>query len=154
MNLEKNFSKKILDFLYDNRLAVIVTISEETGFPQGAMVYYSVGEGSSIYFGTSKNSKKVRNIKKNDKMAIVIAQEVEPKILQLEGIGKVIDDFYTRGKVSEDILKVANSNSKPFVWPPLVKLTNSGLDFIEFTVLRYKFSDFSKDTDIIEEGAL
>ena len=65
-----NPRKEITSIIDDANDLTIATIRED-GFPQATTVSY-VNDGTTIYFGTSANSQKARNIAQNNKVSLTI----------------------------------------------------------------------------------
>lgn len=151
MNDKSKFTHAV-KFLTDNRLAVISTVSHHST-PQSAFIYYVVDENYDIYFITTKESRKLKNILENNLVALVIAQEVEPYELQIEGIGEVIKDMGKKMVILDKYSRRANENPKAFNWPPLMQLkTDKGVEFMKINIQWFRYSEFSGTTPVIVEG--
>jgi len=87
------------EFLCDNRLGVISTLSYKNNLPQGSLVYYVVDE-KFIYFITTRQSRKLANINQNNNIAFTIFTEVPPMELQIEGTVQSIDDPKKKSHIS------------------------------------------------------
>ncbi|OGE33097.1 hypothetical protein A3C59_02880 [Candidatus Daviesbacteria bacterium RIFCSPHIGHO2_02_FULL_36_13] len=146
-------SKRSLEFLKNNRLATIATMSLE-GNPQASLIYYVTDDNFHIYMVTSTESRKIKNIFRKNKVALVIGQEVEPIVLQIEGEAKIVDDQDKKKEIANRYLKLANeSNPKSINWPPIRKIpSESGFIIVEIMITWFKFSDFSKTESLIIEG--
>ncbi|MEX2028435.1 MAG: pyridoxamine 5'-phosphate oxidase family protein [Candidatus Curtissbacteria bacterium] len=132
------------EFLRKNRLAVLATFSVEKGTPQAALVYYIVDDSFKIYIAASKNSSKVKNIMAYENVALVVAQEVEPEELQIEGTASFVNNPAHKSQIMELIVKVADDNPKSKSFMPLVKLARgSGVEFIEIRINHFRYSIFN-----------
>lgn len=141
-----------VEFLKSNRLAVLSTVSHHST-PQSAFIYYVVDENYDIYFITTKESRKLKNILENNSVALVIAQEVEPYELQIEGVAEVIKDMKKKMVILDKYSHRANENPKSFNWPPLMQLTtDKGVEFMKINIQWFKYSEFSGTTPLIVEG--
>ena len=88
--MDKEKALKVWEFLENNHLAVLATVSEENT-PQASLVYYVTEEDFHLYIVTAKDSRKFKNISKNNKVSLVIGQEKTAQVLQIEGEAKVED---------------------------------------------------------------
>jgi len=83
--------KKFLEFLKNNNVAVISTVSPDNQ-PMSAIIYYIVDDNFNFYF-MSKNTRKVQNIEMNNKVALQIGNGNAPVGAQIHGeAGKIIGD--------------------------------------------------------------
>lgn len=78
-----NLKSEALSFLMSQKGGVISTVGENG--PESAFVFYDADEDFSIYFATSINSRKYKNIKNNNKVAFVVYTIEPPKTIQIEG---------------------------------------------------------------------
>lgn len=151
--MDKENAQKAWEFLKKNRLATLATISIENNAPQAAFVYFLTDEDFHIYIVTAKDSRKFSNISKNNKVALVIGQEMEPLVLQIEGTAKIEADKSKIHHLSSKYLGVANVNTTTPNWPPVMKLAvDQGYEFIKVTITHFKFSDFVGLDSFIVEG--
>src|SRR3989344_4548100 len=83
---------RILSFLKKQQLMVISTINNE-GKPESAVVSYSEYPSLEIVFGTFNDTRKYKNLKKNQNVSLVIGWGEKEKItLQYEGVAEEIKD--------------------------------------------------------------
>src|SRR5690606_26152717 len=75
---------ELLAFMRKHRLCIQATVSSD-GMPQAAVVGYAVTDDLEIVFDTASTTRKVKNLRNNPRMAIVIGWD-EERTLQLEGI--------------------------------------------------------------------
>lgn len=66
----KDLSQEVRDVMRNNHWLALSTVSKE-GVPQNSLVVY-VSDGSIIYVHTSGDALKVRNIKENSRVGVVI----------------------------------------------------------------------------------
>src|SRR5688572_27615475 len=118
--MENTRNKKIqaFEFLCDNRLGVISTISYKDSSPQGSLVYYVIDE-KFIYFITTRESRKLANINQNNNIAFTVFTEILPQELQIEGTVESIDDPVKKSHISKIYLENANKNPDTINWPPV-----------------------------------
>lgn len=154
MNPNKTNSFKAWEFLKNNKLATIATISVENNGPQASLVYYVNNDNFHIFMVTSTESRKVKNIFKNNKVALVIGQEIKPLVLQIEGEASIVDDQDKKREIVSRYLDIANeSNPESINFPPIMKIpSDSGFIVVEITITHFKFSDFSAREGLIVEG--
>jgi nitroimidazol reductase NimA-like FMN-containing flavoprotein (pyridoxamine 5'-phosphate oxidase superfamily) len=134
---------KVIEFLKRNQLAAFSTLDPKTDTPQTAFVYYIVDEDNSLYIGTSKNSRKIKNIARNKKVGLAIADDNKAVELQLEGKAEIIKDLTKKRQVISLLADVANKNESSH-FPPLYLLNPKGLEFIHVVVTSYKYSEFTQ----------
>ena len=78
---------RILDFIKQQKLAVISTIGEHG--PESAVVGFGETDELELYFGTSNASRKYKNIQNNPHVAFVIGWDDETHMsVQYEGVAK------------------------------------------------------------------
>ena len=143
---------KAFEFLCDNRLGVISTISYKNQTPQGSLIYYVVDE-KFIYFITPRQSRKLANINQSNSIALTVFTENPPMELQLEGTVEAVEEPDKKSYISKLYLENANQNQDTKNWPPVLKLPNDeGYIFAMVTINWFKFSDFSEQEGKIVEG--
>lgn len=139
---------KAKNFLENNRLASLATVSGFFGSPHAAIVYYIYDNGS-LYFVTEKSSKKAKNIIKNKKVALVIVQENQLETMQIEGRGEAIIDQEQNLQVVQEIYdKLRRNNARDF-WP-VIQLHPKTLQAFKVEVEWFKYSHFGKELIILE----
>ena len=78
-------------FLSEPHIAIVAT-SGPSGKPHAMPIWYLWREGK-VLFHTGPNSKKMRNIRKNDRVTVVVDTKVAPyKVAIVEGRAKEIPD--------------------------------------------------------------
>lgn len=78
--------KQALQFLSENRVMVVSTISSE-GMPESAAVYYKLDPSNwSLYFMTDMSSQKFKNIQQNNLVSFVVG--TGPHIFTIQGRGR------------------------------------------------------------------
>jgi len=86
MDLNIEYKERILNFLKSHTLCVISTIHVEAERPESAVVAFTESESLEIIFGTSNQSRKYKNINKNNNVSCVIGWDSETGSIQYEGI--------------------------------------------------------------------
>ena len=77
---------QILEFIQQNRLAVVSTIDSIESKPEAALVAYSETENLELIFATFSDARKYENLQKNQKVALVIGGWDEDITVQYEGV--------------------------------------------------------------------
>lgn len=145
-------AQKAMKFLRENRLGVLTTVSPENT-PQSALVYYVFDENFRLFILTIKESQKIANISKNNKVSFVVANEVPPIEIQIEGSAGIVENADKETVLVNQYMEVANKNPETFNWPPVIQLPSTrGFSFIEITITKFKYSDFSGPKHLIIEG--
>jgi len=162
MENTKSQKLKAFEFLCDNRLGVVSTISYKTHKPEGSLVYYVVDQ-KFIYFITPRQSQKLANMNQDNNIAFTVFTETDPMELQIHGTVQSIDDPEKKSYISRIYLENANKqslrsgdlkNPNTINWPPILKVPNDeGFIFIKVTVNWFKFSDFSEREGNVVEGS-
>ena len=80
-------AKRLLEFLRQHRLAVQASVSA-TGGPQAAVVGYAVTDQFEIVFDTLDSTRKAANLRRNQRLALVIGGLVagDERTVQYEGV--------------------------------------------------------------------
>lgn len=152
MDNQRDRKLTAFEFLCDNRLGVLSYIAEQENTPHGALVYYVV-DGKNIYFVTTQQSQKVKNLTHNNRASFTIFTEIPPLELQMEGNVEFISDPGMKAAISKIYLENANKNPETINWPPILKLPNDeGFDFLKFEISHFKYSNFTEKTGSVVEG--
>lgn len=98
----------ILKFLSERSLCTVSTVNGSNK-PEAALVGFSETSDLKIYFGTSKLTRKYKNIQSNKAVAIVVADEIGE--VQYEGTAREITDLDEKQKVEQrHLLKVPGAS--------------------------------------------
>jgi nitroimidazol reductase NimA-like FMN-containing flavoprotein (pyridoxamine 5'-phosphate oxidase superfamily) len=79
--------KEALDFVSKNKLCVLATCINNK--PEAATVVYVFNEGN-FYIGTNKDSRKLKNLRQNKEVAIVVGVSDELPSVQIEGKAEIL----------------------------------------------------------------
>jgi len=112
-----NNPERVIDFLRNNRLLSFSTISSETNSPQISLVYYVLGDSNDLFVSASSESDKIKNILKNNRVAMLVGQEVDPIVLQIEGTAEIVTDVALKMKLLLSISNAANQNVNSYNMP-------------------------------------
>lgn len=142
----------VSEFIRSNRIMVLSTVSPDNT-PESALVYYGWDGQLTMYCCTYNKSRKFHNIQTNNKVSIVIGQEIKAVVLQVEGTAKIIHDKLQKAEVMDKYARKATENQESIYFPPLLSLTvDSPMEFLEITIDWFKFSTFESHFPNILEG--
>jgi nitroimidazol reductase NimA-like FMN-containing flavoprotein (pyridoxamine 5'-phosphate oxidase superfamily) len=133
----------LLSFLRRHRLAVQASVSA-TNAPQAAVVGYAVTDGFELVFDTLSSSRKAQNLRRDNRIALVIGGLVdgEERTVQYEGIA---DE--PSGEELERLKKVYYS-----AWPDgPSRLSWPGLIYVRVRPIWIRYSDFNANPPEIVE---
>ena len=131
-----------VNFLCANRLGVLATSSHEDDSPQTAFVYYVLNKELDIFILTSKESRKFKNITKNSKVSFLVGQEIDPVVLQIEGLASVVVDANLKFEVTKLLATAANANPKSLSFPPQFYIAGKN-EIIQISATALKYSNFT-----------
>ena len=137
--------KQILEFIRQNRLAVVSTIDSKESRPEAALVVYSETENLELIFATFSDSRKYENLQKNQKVALVIGGWDEDITVQYEGIAKELE-----GADVEEYRKIhlaKNPESEEYAYDEKQR-------FFKVTPTWIRYSDLTKEPPEIFEISL
>jgi uncharacterized pyridoxamine 5'-phosphate oxidase family protein len=89
-----------LQFIRTKRYAVISTCGSNNQ-PEAALIGFGTTENIELIFGTYSSSRKYKNIKENDKVALVIGWDEDYITVQYEGIAKEVTGEELEPLISE-----------------------------------------------------
>src|SRR3989338_2566340 len=127
--MEEEDKKFALEFLRGHSTAVLATASV-TGEPQAAPMYFLVDDDFTFHFFTAKNSQKVKHIKQNKHVAIVVGFGPEITTVQVRGDAE-FDDHIAPGLFWKLVEKIKLGDI--FQWPLAVLAKGGG-----YTAFRLK----------------
>ena len=134
---------RLLAFLRSHRLAVQSSVSE-SGAPQAAVVGYAVTDQFEIVFDTIESSRKGRNLRRNNRIALVIGGllDGEERTIQYEGIA---DE-----PTGEDLERLKHVYYKAYPDGP-TRLSWPGLIYFRVRPTWIRYSDFHANPPEIVE---
>lgn len=131
-----NLNKVIADYISTCYSCTIATVGLD-GEPDASTVFFA-SSGLDIYFNTSKDSKKIKNIKANQRVAIAMQKNPEPKTdqeisgIQYNGIAKILlESEYTSVPHAVIARHKAFNSIKPGN-SVIVKVTATKIYFIDY----------------------
>lgn len=139
--MDEKLKQKVFSFLKSQKLGVIATASP-TGKPEAAVVEYMVDENWNIYFFTHEDTRKIKNLKENNKVAIVVGTTLSLNTLQIDGTAEIIksgtDHF-------EETLITFGHNETIFNIP-LLKFKKLNLILVKIKTISARWLDFNEIT--------
>ena len=136
-------SRDVLDYMRTQRLAVQASVSAE-GKAQAAVVGFAVNDRFEIFFDTLQNTRKVRNLRSNPAIALVIGGWTpgDERTVQFEGIADEPsgDDLERLKKIYYEVYPDGIERAK---WP--------GLTYIRVKPRWLRFSDYNQNPPVIVE---
>jgi general stress protein 26 len=137
---------EIYSFLTPLAIAVLST-STKDGIPHAAIIYFLPDEELNFYFLTKSDTKKSKNLERNNRAALTIVDPKSPRTIQATGEVSEIEEPEMYTKIME---KIAEENAKgnSFYWPPpLSKLDSEGdLILYRFQPDWLRYADFTEST--------
>jgi nitroimidazol reductase NimA-like FMN-containing flavoprotein (pyridoxamine 5'-phosphate oxidase superfamily) len=110
---ETQIKEKIKNILSTHQLTVISTIDSDNNKPQSAVVAFAEKEDFSLIFGTSKETRKYKNIQKNQNVSFVIGWSKETGSVQYEGVAQEMSD--EEAQSHGELITLKNKQSGKFV---------------------------------------
>ena len=132
---EKEKQKNLAwQFLTQQVMCIIATVSSENT-PEAASVAFFLDSDWTIYILTHPDSRKVKNISFNPKVAIVAGTTLIPQTVQTEGTAEIIPPSHADFQIISEKIK----NSGKFTMDPIVQtlVGNYVILKIHITWLRY-----------------
>ena len=86
MNQHNGIKRIAFDFLKSHKTAVIATTAMGEA-PQASTIYYIVDNDFSIYFLTGKETRKFKNLERDNRIAFVVG--TGPEVATSQGVGRV-----------------------------------------------------------------
>ena len=118
-----NIRKAAHKFLSAHKAATLATIATNM-IPDAATVFYIVDKDLTIYFMTRIESRKFRNIQKQNVVSMVMTDEKTMETVQLTGKAERIEDIKEENGA---LTKLWRADYKDPRWPgPAVKLYETG----------------------------
>jgi len=135
--------RDLIAFIREHSLAVESSIAAG-GNPQAALVAVAVNEELELIFDTVESSRKVKNLRENSAVALVIGgwREGDERTLQYEGIA----DFPTGSEL--DDLKAVYFDRFP---EGRERLSWSGLVYVRVRPCWMRYCDFNANPPLTEE---
>jgi hypothetical protein len=142
---------QVKDFLTENSLATIGTISKDDQYPYLLPVVYFLDNKHNLRFASHRKSKKIEDILANSHIGVSVTSQSNLKTLQLKGEAHI--DQHTDIDASTQLIRIANENIH-FSFPPFIKLGGGDYCTVSFTPCWYRFSDYANAEPIFIEKSL
>jgi general stress protein 26 len=109
MSDASNFKNpNIADFLKRNHIAVLATVSKQTGAPHAAAVYYATDSQMNLFILTKDETTKSKNLDANPHAAIVIYEADTQRTAQINTLASRVED----PRMMEKALRIMAKYSK------------------------------------------
>ena len=135
----------IFAFLKDKeeKLGVLAT-ADKDGTPECAVVGYAAKDDGTIILNTNKNTRKVKNIKENNKVAVVIGWSFHDKNVQYEGTAEIIDRDHPEFTACEEFFFTTNPSAVKFKSPDTIhiRITPTFVKMLDLTVTPPQNAEF------------
>jgi len=142
MNTTLSVTKEsFFSYLKEQTLAVIATTSSDAQ-PEAATVDYFMDDNWNIYVLTHKETRKVENIQKNNKVAVVVGTVLATHTAQIEGKARIIKP--SDPEFSDLLLHFAGLKS--LYASPLFKITGVDLVIIKITITWLRWLEINKES--------
>ncbi len=149
--------EEIYTYLQSLYIAVLATATH-SGVPYAATIYFITDQELNFYFLTKSDTKKSRNLEKNNHAALTVIDASSPRTIQATGKVTEVED---PTQYRQMLIRISEANAKKggFYWPPPLSKINSEGDLVlyKFTPEWLRFADFSEETsdyiyyDVIEK---
>lgn len=125
-------------------LGVISTVNEQ-GRPQSASVYHVCDDNLNIFFVTRSESRKYKNLQKNNNASFVITSEHPPKTIQLEGTVAEVSDPNEQLTYFDKLVAKATESS---FMPPVSQMVAGEMVFMKLSTSWARIGAF----EVMKEG--
>jgi hypothetical protein len=138
-------ARRLLDFLRGHRLAVQASVSSANG-PQAAVVGCAVTDQFEIVFDTLESTRKARNLRQNNRLALVIGGLApgDERTVQYEGVADEPS--------GAELERLKNAYYAVYPDGP-TRLTWTGLIYVRVRPTWIRYSDYNANpAEIVEFG--
>ncbi len=132
-------NKQIRSFLKTHDLAVIATCSK-SGQPEAATIGYLVDENFNFFFLTKPDSRKIKNILENPKVALVIGTTSGINTIQVEGEAQIIQ----QKDVGFEEMLLKTTRIGALYYGPLLKMEGGDFVTVRIKTTWLRFLDFDE----------
>jgi len=129
-----------LTFLREHDIGVLSTV-ERTGALSSSVVYYTITD-EHLYFMTKENTHKAENIIGNQHVSFIVYDATKLKTVQIQGIVEQVIDENLKIEVLTALMK-PRTYSDGSQKPPILRMSNAGIQTYRITPTRYNFIDYS-----------
>jgi general stress protein 26 len=103
----------------EEKLCVIATVASN-GLPECAVVGYAAREDGTIVINTNRHTRKIANLRENNRVAIVIGWSFGDQNVQYEGVAEIVERDNPRFSSLEDFFFTTNPSARKFKSPDTV----------------------------------
>jgi len=144
---EKN-KLKIYTFLEENPVGVLSTVSSD-GKPHAVVIYFTINDifditftnAFDMTFTTKEGTKKVRNLKQNDHVMLIVFDTLTQTTVQITAIAHIITDAAEKEQALRETNRASLTTSHGRI-PPIVKLSAGNLMAFKLKPVRIKMAVF------------
>ncbi len=122
--VDKNHLRDEIKAILDENVVFSIATITDGGFPQASMVNFIYDEELNLYFMTTSETRKAKNLVNIKRVAIEVGTGEPPKTLQIEGMAELLQDQIQKEHLASQLIMVATKNKQ--YWPPLVSLSEKG----------------------------
>ena len=115
--------QKVLTFLKNHYLMQIATVNENQ--PGVSVMLYTVDDDLNFYFATHKDSFKIKNLKQNPKISLVVWEFGNIQV-QANGIAEEVTESQKQLQILDKLADSATQDEN--FWPPIFRI--KGEDYI------------------------
>lgn len=145
--------KRILDFLQQNPVGVLSTVSPD-GDPHGVVIYFTIDDNFTVSFLTRSGTRKSDNLKHHDHVTLTIFEPESQTTAQVTGRAKEITNNDAVNSVASDVLRISLKTSQAGI-PPISKLEAGGynafaINPVQITMAIYNKPDSGGYTELFD----
>ena len=113
---------KYFQTFLDNALTMVLATVKKGKYPRASTLFFAADNDHNLYFVSSSNSQKVKNINENSNVAAVIESDDASVNLQIDGKAKELKTEKERSVWFDKLAKKIASNSH--LWPPIFHISS------------------------------
>lgn len=131
--------ERVLSFLQSQKLAVIATCASGNASPESALIAYCEDDELCLYFQSGKGTRKVKNIRANPLVSLVIGLDMGLITMQYEGSADPLESFEDL-KACKELFIQKNSPTTPDYF-------NENTIFYKVSPVWIGFSDYTSPSE-------
>jgi len=133
-----------LQFLIEHDVAVLSTIDDDDK-PEGAVVFYSVGDDKRLYMVTKSETAKARNLTKRPDVGLTVFDGLRQQTAQIKGTADIVNDQKVRQQIFDEIIRT-RMYAPEAKTPPIAQIEAGSFVILAITVDSLKYRDFGGPT--------
>ncbi len=118
-------SEELVKSFLDAKYSGVLATADGVGNPHATPVYYLVENDFSLFFATSRETQKYKNMEENRSVAFVVYDEKEQTTAQVEGLIEIVEDPDVYRKVVDNMFTSSTERSETAM-PPAAKVLAGG----------------------------